>query len=335
MRRLFSFRGLTSSTFHVMNLSTEVGSSSFAYPSEFGSAQGVDAPMRRQSADSNRRMISRKRKLLLRCLSLSLMAAGLSSTSALAGVIKLDGTSGSNQNSTAINTGSGTELQNGFFVDYLVVGGGGSGGTSNGQNQATGGGGGGGFREGNMELSASSHNVTVGAGGAAPNASFVSVNGNNGGNSVFGAVTAAGGGGGSHNSAGASGGSGGGGGSGSFSGQSGGTAQAGQGNNGGSGGGSGATGGGGGGAGAAGASPFPFPTSAVGGAGKVSSITGVAVTYAGGGGGGNTTHSAALGGAGGGGSGGVGLQAQSGTNGLGGGGGGGGTTRGATAVPEW
>lgn len=52
------------------------------------------------------------------------MAVGLSSTSALAGVVKLDGTSGSNQNSTPINTGSGTELQNGFFVDYLVVGGG-------------------------------------------------------------------------------------------------------------------------------------------------------------------------------------------------------------------
>jgi hypothetical protein len=257
------------------------------------------------------------------------MAVGLSSSSAVAGVVKLDGTSGSNQNSTAINTGSGTELQNGFFVDYLVVGGGGSGGSGrpNFGNQ-TGGGGGGGFREGNMELSASSHNVTVGAGGTAPSALFNPVQGNNGGNSVFGAVTAAGGGGGgSNNSAGSSGGSGGGGGGSSlFPGPSGGAAQAGQGNNGGSGGSG--TGGGGGGAGAAGASPSPFPTSAVGGAGKVSSITGSAVTYAGGGGGGTYQQSAAAGGAGGGGYGGVGIQAQSGTNGLGGGGGGGGNAMG-------
>jgi len=329
MRQLFSFLGHSSNALFA-NDSEATQASSLAVRSESILGQGVGSRLRRcKHADCTRRMISRKRKLLRRFLSLSLMAVGLSSTSALAGVVKLDGTSGSNQNSTAINTGSGTELQNGFFVDYLVVGGGGSGGTSNSSNQATGGGGGGGFREGNMELSASSHNVTVGAGGTSPTAIFGSTQGNNGGDSVFGAVTAAGGGGGGkHTSAGSSGGSGGGGGSGSFSNPSGGAAQVGQGNNGGSGGVSGATGGGGGGAGAAGASPSPVPTSAVGGAGKVSSITGVAVTYAGGGGGGNTTHSAALGGAGGGGYGGVGLQAGSGTNGLGGGGGGGGNAMG-------
>lgn len=294
--------------------------------------QGVGSRLRRcKQADGNRRMSSRKKKLLRRCLSLTLMAVGLSSTSAMAGVVKLDGTSGSNQNSTPINTGSGTELQNGFFVDYLVVGGGGSGGSSNSSYQGTGGGGGGGFREGNMELSASSHNVTVGAGGTAPIASFFTVQGNNGGNSVFGAVTAAGGGGGGNfNSAGSSGGSGGGGGSGSFSGQSGGTAQAGQGNNGGSGGSAGRIGGGGGGAGAAGGSGSPFELAAVGGAGKVSSITGSVITYAGGGGGGaNFGFLGPFGGAGGGGQGGGGGgQPGSGTNGLGGGGGGGGQSKG-------
>ncbi len=317
---------------HLANLFRRPAMSSDATLSAEFLLQEGTAPGRRgrfQHGEGAKRVIARFRKLLRRWLVLSLMGVGLSSPPSLAAIVKLDGTSGSNQNSTPINTGSGTELQNGFFVDYLVVGGGGSGGTSNSSNQATGGGGGGGFREGNMELSASSHNVTVGAGGTSPFAISGSVQGNNGGNSVFGAVTAAGGGGGGkHTSAGSSGGSGGGGGSGSTFGPSGGTAQAGLGNNGGSGGISGATGGGGGGAGAAGASPSPFPSSAVGGAGKVSSITGVAVTYAGGGGGGNTTHSAAFGGAGGGGNGGVGLQAQSGTNGLGGGGGGGGNTMG-------
>ena len=248
MRQLFSFLGHSNFTFHLTNATEAKQASSLAVRPENTLGLGIGSRFRRcKQANVNRRMSSRKKKLLRRCLSLSLMAVGLSSTSALAGVVKLDGTSGSNQNSTAINTGSGTELQNGFFVDYLIVGGGGSGGSG---------------------------------GGAGSNSRL------------------------------------------------GGAAQAGQGNQGGNGGTG--VGGGGGGAGAAGAPPGPFPSSAVGGAGKVSSITGSAVTYAGGGGAGmNSGFMGALGGAGGGGqgSGGGGVPVN-GTNGLGGGGGGGGTQQG-------
>jgi hypothetical protein len=116
MRQLFAFLGHSNFTFLLTNATEAKQASSLAVRPENTLGLGIGSRFSRcKQANVNRRMSSRKKKLLRRCLSLSLMAVGLSSTSALAGVVKLDGTSGSNQNSTPINTGSGTELQNGFL----------------------------------------------------------------------------------------------------------------------------------------------------------------------------------------------------------------------------
>ena len=333
MRQLFSFLG-HSSNFLFANDSEAKQASSLAVRSESILGQGVGSRLRRcKQADCTRRMISRKRKLLRRCLSLSLMAVGLSSTSAVAGVVKLDGTSGSNQVSPTIDTsGGGTEVRLGFYAQYLVIGGGGSGGSTNrvptgvgisAKGPSTGGGGAGGFVEGSgKELSNQSYIVTVGGGGVAPSVGA----GNNGGDSAFDDVTALGGGGGGGEfAAPKSGGSGGGASGGDGPARSGGTGTSGQGNAGAGNPANGTTqGGGGGGAGAPGSGVLGA-TRSDGGVGKASSITGSSVMYAGGGGGGAFDFAAARPGAGGAGGGGAGSfegNGSNGTNGLGGGGGG-------------
>ena len=225
-------------------------------------------------------------------------------------------------------------------VNYLVVGGGGGGGSRFG-----GGGGGGGFQEGTSfgfnVAKGIAYTVTVGTGGAGGIGNGTAGTGGqntggaqpgvNGTSSVFFTITATGGGGGAAGDGGngLNGASGGGGAGRAINANpyyfftSGGTGTPGQGNNG-KGSSSGTKiGGGGGGAGVA-------ATSTTGGAGKISSITGTSVTYAGGGGGGGTAdgdQNGSPGGAGGGGAGGgysgTGIPATPGTQNTGGGGGGG------------
>lgn len=266
-------------------------------------------------------------------LAVALFGVGLGTTAWGGTVSKLNGTSGSNVNSSTLSTNGDLDVQLGFFADYLVVAGGGGGGAGGG-----GGGGAGGLVERTgVELSKSSHAVTVGAGGAGGAAGTVfpatpNNPGATGGNSVFSTVTAnGGGGGGPSGGAGLAGGSGGGGGSrGSASANpSGGSAtqgSPGRGNSGGAG--SADTnpnlyqGGGGGGANQNGFfGGIISGTGGPGGAGASSSITGANTTYAGGGGGG----SGGGGGNGGGGAGGRAAAGSNGTDGRGGGGGGGGS----------
>lgn len=216
-------------------------------------------------------------------------------------------------------------------IEYLIVAGGGGGGGA--QHNTTGGGGGGagGMLEGSYNAALGSIAITVGAGGAGQTGSSGARG--PGADSVIyaasGTLTALGGGdGGSYANIANSGGSGGGGG-GHWNGNSqGGSGTAGQGNNGG---GSQPWGtaysmGGGGGAGAVGGDAVGLVTGGDGGIGKISSISGTIVRYAGGGGGGGNTS----GGSGGDGGGGDGAQAgyngTSGSANTGGGGGGAMTT---------
>ena len=162
-------------------------------------------------------------------------------------------------------------ISNTVTVDYLIVAGGGSGGAGRG-----GGGGGGGVRTGTTQLSAGTHNITVGAGGVRV---YADLQGNDGGSSSIGSISATGGGGGGgwSNTGGRSGGSGGGSSAGGT--LAGGTGITGQGY-------AGSVrynefiGGGGGGAGAA-------ASGKNGAIGISSAITGITKYYAGGGGGGN------------------------------------------------
>ncbi|MDD4409871.1 MAG: hypothetical protein PHW52_04455, partial [Candidatus Pacebacteria bacterium] len=198
-------------------------------------------------------------------------------------------------------------------VEYLVVAGGGGGGGNRG-----GGGGAGGFRTGFLGVVPGDvYTVAVGKGGVG------GVNndyGTNGENSVFSSIISIGGGGGGYNNSWAINGKAGGSGGGACRAGTGGAGTAGQGNNGGNG-----NGGSGGGAGAAGVD------TGAGGAGLQSSITGVAVYYAGGGAPNNrlAPYSQLQGGIGGGGPGAYGVYnasnnpATGGVDGLGGGGGGG------------
>lgn len=215
-------------------------------------------------------------------------------------------------------------------VQYLIIGGGGSGG-----GQRGGGGGAGGFLEGTMALSAGSYAITVGAGGTVSTGP-TDDEGNTGDNSTALGLTAYGGGGGggdrSNNPQGKHGGSGGG--AADYGGASPGNGVAGQGFGGGHTVNLGipnypAAGGGG-----AGNRGMPGNSSAVGhqggdgGVGKQSSITGVALWYAGGGGGGTYVSSGngGMGGIGGGGHAGSAFgtsTGQAGQDGTGGGGGGG------------
>jgi uncharacterized repeat protein (TIGR01451 family) len=211
-------------------------------------------------------------------------------------------------------------------IDHLIVGGGGGGGAFTG-----GGGGGGGMLTGAGSRAAGTYNIVVGAGGAGdsrttwPSTFAVTRGGQNGGvSSVFGIAAAGGGGGGTYNQglgvgAGFNGGSGGGA---SFQGPVG-QGIAGQGNNGATGTGFHFTGGGGGGAGQAGFNGTGTMAGR-GGDGRVSSITGAPVTYAGGGAGGgdfrNGFVAPNVGGAGGGGASRNETAGESGTPGLGGGG---------------
>jgi hypothetical protein len=234
----------------------------------------------------------------------------------------------------SFTTSSTLTVTTGGFVEYLVVGGGGGGGGNYG-----GGGGAGGFKSGTVELPAGSYSITIGNGGAGGAASLPTsgLDGATGQNSVFHTITSLGGGGGGSTDGdedGEPGGSGGG----SRYGGAVGAGTSGQGFNGGagstsasnygSGGGGGADAKGGAGAGSAGGT---------GGAGKLSSITGASVTYAGGGGGG-VYHGGTTGAGGAGGGGAGGASSGSGTTGAPGvaatvntgGGGGGGSAGGAT-----
>ena len=109
-------------------------------------------------------------------------------------------------------TGSGsitfTNISSPLEAKYLVVAGGGGGAS------LFGAGGAGGFREGKQDISSSSYNVTVGAGGAGGNEPTNNPNahGSDGSPSLFDSIQSAGGGGGGNQAAGANGGSGGGGG---------------------------------------------------------------------------------------------------------------------------
>jgi len=110
-------------------------------------------------------------------------------------------------------TGSGTitftNISSPIEAKYLVVAGGGGGAS------LFGGGGAGGFREGKQNISSSSYNVTVGAGGAGgyePTTSDPTKHGFDGSPSLFDSIQSAGGGGGGNARVGANGGSGGGGG---------------------------------------------------------------------------------------------------------------------------
>ena len=209
-----------------------------------------------------------------------------------------------------------TALLGAYIASYLIVAGGGGPGSV-----ASGGGGGGGVVSGTTTFApGNTYTVTVGAGGAGKTTAYHSpLAGTNGSNSSITGLTSAvgGGAGGAYpSSAGSSGGSGGGGGEASGTAGSG---TSGQGYAGAAG--QGSTGGGGGGAGA-------IATTAAGGIGVSSSITGGALYYGGGGGGGGDGTGGA-GGSGGGGTGGTGNggTGTAGTANTGGGGGGaGGTT---------
>jgi hypothetical protein len=275
--------------------------------------------------------------------SLGLLAILLSGRQAEAVSVTLDGTSGSNTSATAYDTTGGLAVSLGFFSEYLIVAGGGGGGGS-----AYGGGGGAGGLLTNvggagLQLTATSHSITVGTGGTGGASGSSGTKGFSGGNSTFtgSLIAIGGGGGGMHgvlggtgniNWAGVAGGSGGGGG-GNSTGENGpgGAGTVGQGNAGGTGFGSSTNtqraSGGGGGAGAAGQNAAS-DDAGDGGAGLSNSITGAPVFYAGGGGGGARNGAIGLGGTGGGGNGGRGastLAAQNGTANTGGGGGGIGT----------
>jgi len=205
-------------------------------------------------------------------------------------------------------TASGTlTVTRAGFADVLVVGGGGGGGTDD----AGGGGAGGHLYVTNAYLSATTHTITVGAGGAASTARPGAVGTTSRCGDFYG--IAGGGGGGFFLDNGFRGGSGGG----AYSTGSGSAGTPGQGNNGGNG----ATdgGGGGGGAGAAGTNATTNNGGA-GGAGLANSITGSSVTRAGGGGGGGLS-TAGAGGSGGGGAGATSGVPTSGTANTGGGGG--------------
>jgi len=224
-------------------------------------------------------------------------------------------------------TSSGTlTVDTAGFADVLVVGGGGGGGGGNNTNQSPGGGGAGGHLEiTNAYLSATTHTVVVGAGGAVTQNS-VNAPGNQGSFSRLGDYYGVGGGGGGSLviNSGNAGGSGGGG----REQNTGAAGISGQGNDGGS---SGVVdaGAGGGGAGAVGGNATSG-TGGDGGAGTSTSLDNVATTRAGGGGGsGNPTGGS--GGAGGGASGGNGNSSVggNGTVNTGGGGGGGGQVGGA------
>jgi hypothetical protein len=244
---------------------------------------------------------------------------------------------GVNANGTGTYTAASSSVTPTANIDvqYLVIAGGGSGGNVPTNAGAGGGGGAGGFIEGVASLTpGTSYNITVGAGGTV--SSNTTDSGNTGNNSTFSNITASGGGGGGSGSgsgggtgrAGKNGGSGGGGGYRDFDGGlSGGlgntpsTTPA-QGFNGGSGGNDFPFGaGGGGGSGAVGGSGH----GGSGGTGKVNTITGQSVYYAGGGGGGNGDAAPGSGGLGGGGDGAKAFvsAAQHGSAAKGGGGGGG------------
>ena len=197
-------------------------------------------------------------------------------------------------------------------VDYLVVAGGGGGGS------AGGGGGAGGYKtDTGVTVSATSYEVTIGAGGVGsegwPN---YAVNQTSGSNSVLATlnITTTGGGRGARSGpdlASSTGGSGGGGAMGSATASASGTGS--EGNAGGTGGGSGTNryGGGGGGAGAVGANGASPATGGAGGVGLSNSITGSAVYYAGGGGGGGDSRTGGgTGGAGGNGGGSAGMYSN-------------------------
>lgn len=217
-------------------------------------------------------------------------------------------------------------------IEYLIVGGGGGGGAFTG-----GGGGGGGMLSGTVtrQPGAGPFPIVVGPGGAGDsrtnwaNSSSIVRGGQNGGDSsAFGIAAAGGGGGGTYNAgrgngAGFAGGSGGGA---SLPGPAG-TGTAGQGNNGATGSTGGFTGGGGGGAGQAGFAGNGAQAGR-GGDGRVSSMSGVDIVYAGGGAGGADPRSVNMtatnvGGAGGGGASSHTPVSGAGTPGLGGGGAGG------------
>lgn len=222
-------------------------------------------------------------------------------------------------------------------VEYLIVGGGGGGGSSTtNNNDGCGGGGAGGMLEGVATVTAQSYTITVGGGGAGVNAALTP-GGDGGNSSAFGITAIGGGGGATQNTAGRSGGSGGGAGNGGGSGPyAGGPGTSGQGNAGGNitTGGNNWVGSGGGGAGSVGISGDQgIGNQGTGGQGRISSITGANVFYAGGGaggaaggrlgGGGGNSGDAPLGGRGGGGDGGYELgKAPNGSPNTGGGGGG-------------
>lgn len=222
-------------------------------------------------------------------------------------------------------------------VDYLIVGGGGGGGSSTtNNNDGCGGGGAGGMLEGVTTVTAQAYNIVVGLGGAGVNAALTP-GGDGGPSSAFGLTALGGGGGATQNTAGRSGGSGGGAGNGGGAGPyAGGPGTTGQGNAGGNitTGGNNWVGSGGGGAGSVGVSGDQgIGNQGRGGQGRISSITGANVFYAGGGaggaaggrlgGGGGNSGDAPLGGQGGGGDGGYEAgKAPNGAPNTGGGGGG-------------
>ena len=230
---------------------------------------------------------------------------------------------------TFLSSGTFTP-QVGLTADVLVVAGGGAGGSASGTTGGAGGGGGAGaFRTATAQsLTATTYNVTVGAGGPG-----TSNRGSNGSDSVFSSITSLGGGGGGDSSAslrnGSNGGSGGGG---ANSGATGGTGNTG-GNNGGNGdvdnyGGYPLGGGGGGASAVGGSASLATSTPGNGGNGSASSYSGSSVTYAGGGGGSKDSRSPnpnaqGTGGTGGGGN--AGAAGSAGTVNRGGGGGGSGT----------
>ena len=225
------------------------------------------------------------------------------------------------------NTNATFTVNSGAFTggfDYLVIAGGGGGGGG----YHGGGGGAGGYLTGTLaSLSSATYSVIVGGGGSAGSAggTDTGTQGGDGTNSVFASITATGGGGGGSFAVpnGRNGGSGGGAGMSNTAGNAG-SGTSGQGNNGGSRGSysSPYSGAGGGGAGAVGTNGGATST-AHGGVGLSSSITGSAVFRAGGGGGGNRTGDT-NGGNGGGGGGGYTNTPSAGTANTGGGGGAGG-----------
>lgn len=167
-------------------------------------------------------------------------------------------------------------------VEYLIVGGGGGGGGADDYSGGGGGGGAGGFLTGFTEVSNQAYTITVGAGGGAQAVNNRSTGPNGGNSSAFGLTAIGGGGGGSVASNGGSGGSGGGAGRSNSPG----SGTTGQGNNGAGASETAAGGGGGGGAGSAAGGGDTNRSGGLGGAGRISNITGLNQFFAGGGGGG-------------------------------------------------